>query len=229
MSIVMSRSWVKMAAAVAAAGLAASACGTVKMGAAAITGNDRISSATLTAQVANLDSAYQADAAKGLKPQRPAGQAAQQVLTWLIVFRVYDEIAAQHNINVTPEQAQRQLAGLSSQAASNRATLPEYVSAAGALPPDLVPQLGQYFAILSELEGRLDGGKAPTSTAAQNALQAKIGHEQCVASKDLGVTVNPQYGVWDYHSYSVVAAPPTLAANPVASPSASPVVTTAPC
>jgi hypothetical protein len=229
MSIVMSRSWVKMAVAVAAAGLAASACGTVQMGAAAVTNVDRISSATLTAQVANLNSAYQADAAKGFKPQRPASQAAQQVLTWLITFRVYDQIAAQHNIYVTQEQTQRQLDTLSSQAAASRATLAEYVSAAGALPPDLVPELGRYFAILSELEGRLDAGKPPTTAAGQSALQAKIGHEQCIASKSLGVTVNPQYGVWDYRSYSVVAAKPTLAANPGPSVSPSPVVTKAPC
>ena len=189
MSIVMSRSWVKMAAAVAAAGLAVSACGTVKMGAAAITGDNRISSATLTAEVANLHSAYQTDEAKGFKPQRPSAQATQQVLTWLIIFRVYDKIAAQHNINVTPGQAQRQLAGLSSQAASSKATLGEYVSAAGAVPPDLVPQLGQYFAILSALEGKLNGGKPPTTPAEQTALQAKVGHELCLASKALGLSL----------------------------------------
>jgi hypothetical protein len=229
MSIVMSPSWVKMAAAVAAAGLAVSACGTVKMGAAAVTNDSRISSATLTTQVANLKSAYTADVAKGIKPQRATGQETQQVLTWLILFNVYDKIAAQQNIYISPAQAQRQLAALSSQAASSKATLTEYVSAAGAVPPDLVPQLGQYFAILSALEGRLDGGKLPTSTAGQTALQSKIGHQQCLASKALGVTVNPQYGVWDYRTYSVVPTPPTLAANPGPSPSTTPVVTTPPC
>jgi hypothetical protein len=229
MGIVMSRSWVKMAAAVAAAGLAASACGTVQMGAAAVTSNSRISSATLTSQVANLSSAYQSDAAKGFKPQRSTAQEAQQVLTWLILFRVYDQIAAQQNIYVSEAQAQRQLANLSSQAASSKATVAEYVSAAGAVPPDLLPQLGRYFAILSRLEGRLDGGKAPTTSAGQSALQAKIGKEQCIASKQLGITVNPQYGVWDYRSYSVVSATPTLAANPSAAASPSPVVTKAPC
>jgi hypothetical protein len=92
-----------------------------------------------------------------------------------------------------------------------------------------VPELGRYFAILSELEGRLDNGTAPTTAAGQNALQAKIGKEQCIASKNLGVSVNPQYGVWDYRTYTVVAATPTLAANPVPAASPSPVVTEAPC
>ena len=229
MSIVKSRRWLRVAAAVAAAGLALSACGTVKLGAAAITGNDRISAATLTSQVANLDAAYQADTAKGVKPQRPVGQEAQQVLSWLILFRIYDQVASRNHIYVTPAETDRQLAQLSSQAASSKVTLTEYVTAGGALPPDLMPQLGRYFAILSELEGRIDGGKAPTTTAQQAKVQSAVTHQQCLASKDLGVTVNPQYGVFDYRSYSVVLAPPTLAAAPSPSPTTSPALTKPPC
>lgn len=229
MKRVMSSRWVRLGAAVAAAGLAVSACGTVKMGAAAITGGNRISSATLTAQVANLQAAYRADEAKNVKPQRATTQEAQQVLTWLILFRIYDKLAAQHGIYVTPAQAQHQLAGLSSEAASSKLTLDQYVSSAGALPPDLVPQLGRYFAILSALEGRIDGGKTPTTQAGEAKLNTAIGHDQCLASKDLGVTVNPQYGVWNYSNYSVVTAPSTLAAAPAPSSSASPAVTKPPC
>jgi hypothetical protein len=229
MSIVKSRRWLRAAAAVAVAGLAVSACGTVKLGAAAITGNDRISAATLTAQVANLNAAYTADEAKGVKPQRAVGQEVQQVLTWLILFRIYDQIASRNNIYVTPAEAQSQLNQLSSQAASNKVTLAEYVTAGGALPPDLMPQLGQYFAILSRLEGRVDGGKAPTTSAGQTKVETAVEHQQCLASKDLGVTVNPQFGVWDYHSYSVVLAPPTLAAAPAPSPTTSPALTKPPC
>ena len=228
MTIAMSRTWVKMAVAVAAAGLAASACSTTQFGAAAVTSNSRISAGQLTAQVASLNAQYKADVAKGVKPQRAASQATQQVLTWLILFKVYDKIAAQHQINVTPADAQKQLTALSAQAKSNKVTLDEYVSAAGAVPPDLVPQLGQYFAILSSLELKLNGGKQPSSTAQQTQLQGAVAHQQCLASKALQVQVNPQYGVWDYASYSVVPAPPTLAANPSPSASAA-VVTKAPC
>jgi hypothetical protein len=215
MKIVMSRSWVKIAAA-AAPNFVVLHADTARpaTAAAALTGDSRISSSQLTTQVANLNTAYQADRAKGVKPQRTTAQETQQVLTWLILFRVYNKIAAQHNINVTP---------------SNKVTLTEYVSAGGALPPDLLPQLDRYFAILSALEGRLDGGKAPTSSATQTKLESSVAHQQCLASKDLGVTVNPQFGVWDYNSYSVVPAPPTLAANPTPSASPSPITTTAPC
>ena len=83
----MSRTWVKMAAAVAAAGLGVSACGGNQLGAAALTGGSRISSATLTTQVANLNAAYQADRAKGIKPQRATAQESQQVRRLLKAVR----------------------------------------------------------------------------------------------------------------------------------------------
>lgn len=219
---------VKLAAALVVTGLAVSACGTVRMGAAAITGTNRISSATLTGQVENLTAAYQSDQAKGIKPQRPVAQKAQQVLTWLIVFQIYDQLAAQHGISVTPAQAASQLTRLSAQATQSKVTLPEYVSAAGALPPDLLPDLGQYFAIQSALASKLDGGKSPASSTAQSQLSSEIAHQQCLAAKSLGVTVNPQYGEFDFATYSVVPAPPTLAANPSPSPSAR-VVLNPPC
>jgi outer membrane murein-binding lipoprotein Lpp len=220
---------VSVTAAVVVAGLAVSGCSSTKMGAAAITGNSRISSGNLTAQVANLNSAYVTDKAKGLKPQRATGQETQQVLTWLILFNIYDQVAAQHNIHITPAQTQKQLTGLTTEASQNKATLDEYVSAAGGVPPDLTQELGQYFAILASLESKLDGGKSPTSTSGQNALESKVGQAQCVAAKSLDVKVNPQFGEFDYSSYSVVPAPPTLAAGPSPSASSSPAVLTPPC
>jgi len=217
--------------AAAAACVAASACSTTQMGAAAITGNSRITSTTLTNEVANLNAAYQADKAKGVSPQRPVGQESQQVLTWLITFRIYDELAAQHRIYPTPAQVHDQLYGpngLSATASQNHVTLDEYVSAGGALPPDLTPQLGRYFAILSVLEHRLTGGTSPSTQAEQTKLSGQISHQQCLASKSLGVTVNPQYGQFDYGSYSVVPAPSKLAASPTESKPAS-VKLTPPC
>lgn len=218
---------VRAAAALVVAGLTVSACGSVQLGAAAIAGDNRITSATLTNEVANLTAAYQHDQAKGVKPQRPADQAAQQVLTWLILFRIYDKVAQQQRIYVTPAEVNKQLGALSAQASQNKLTLPEFVSAAGALPPDLVPQLGQYFAILSRLESRLNGGHPPTSASPQ--LQNQVAHTQCVAAKALSVQVNPQFGVFDYRTYSVVLAAPKLAADPVPSPTTSKPLVNPPC
>jgi peptidyl-prolyl cis-trans isomerase SurA len=220
-----------LTAAAAAACVAVSACGSVQMGAAAITGSSRISSTTLTNEVANLNAAYQSDRAKGITPQRPVGQEAQQVLTWLLRFRIYDKLATQHHIYPTQAEVNAQLYGangLSSVAKQNNATLNEYVSAGGALPPNLTPQLGRYFVILSRLEGQLTGGTSPSTQAEQNQLASAVVHQQCLASKSLGITVNPQFGQFDYSSYSVVSVPSTLAANPTASKPAS-VKRTPPC
>jgi hypothetical protein len=221
---------VRVAAALIVVGLAASACGTTQLGAAAITGDNRITSASLTNEVANLTAAYQADQAKGIKPQRPADQAAQQVLSWLILFDIYDKVAEQQHINVTPAEANHQLYGprsLSTVASQNKLTLDQYVSAAGAVPPDLVPQLGQYLAIVSKLERRLNGGQPPTAASPQ--LASQILHAQCMAAKNLDVQVNPQFGVFDYRTYAVVPVASKLAADPVPSPATSKPLVNPPC
>ncbi len=229
----MRRTSMQLAAAVLVGGLAVTACGSLQLGAAAVTGQGRITSASLTSQVANLNSAYATDKRKGVSPQRSRGQEPQQVLTWLLTFQVFDKLAAQHGINVTTTQVQHQLAGLEAQAAQEKVNTATYVSAAGAVPPDLVPQIGRYFAILSAFENRLDGGKQPTAQAAQTALQARVAHAQCLAAKDLNINVNPQYGAYDYSTFSVVPADSQLAAastigtspSPSASASAKPRLT----
>jgi hypothetical protein len=224
-NIVVLRTAVKVAAAVMAGGVALSACGTVKMGAAAITGNSRISSATLTSEVANLSDAYRANLANGIHPQRPAGQEAQQVLTWLILFRVYDQLASQHGISVTSTQTEQALTPYATQAASNKFTLTQYLSAAAALPPNLVHQFGEAAAIQAALVNKIDGGTLPSTSAGQAALSSQLSHYQCQAAKSLGITVNPQYGQYDYNGYQVVPAPPTLAADPSPSPTTSALLT----
>jgi hypothetical protein len=220
-NIVVPRTSMKLAAVVLAGGLAVSACSSIKMGAAAFTGSNRISTGYLTAQVANLNSAYAADKAKGIKPQRPQGQEAQQVLTWLILFNVYDKMASQHGISVSSTQQQHALAAYAAEAKSNKLTLAQYWSAGAALPPDLLPRLGQAAAIQSLLANQIDGGKSPTSSSGQAAVSAKLSRYQCLAAKNLGVKVNPQYGEFDYSGFQVVPAPPTLAADPTPSPSSS--------
>jgi hypothetical protein len=216
------RTSMQLAAAVLAGGLAVTACGnSLQLGSAATSGQGRISSVTLTNEVANLNAAYQADRHKGIKPQRAASQMPQQVLTWLLTFQIYNQLATQRGITVTPTQVQTQLSSLAAEATQNKVSTSAYVSAAGAVPPDLLPQIGRYFAILSALEKRLDGGKAPTATAGQNALQARVSHVQCLAAKSLGIQVNPQYGQFDYANFTVVSVPSTLAASPSPSVSAS--------
>jgi hypothetical protein len=217
-NVVVPRTSIKLAAAVLTVGLAVSACGSTRLGAAAITSNDRITTGTLTAQVANLNSAYSADQAKGLKPQRPQSQAAQQVLTWLILFDVYNRMAAQHGIMVSLADQQKAESAYVAEAKANNLSVDEYWSAGGALPPDLLPQLYQAAAIEGALASKIDGGKTPKTTAGQSAVSSTISHYQCLAAKSLGINVNPQFGVYDYNAFDVVLTPPTLAADPTPSP-----------
>jgi peptidyl-prolyl cis-trans isomerase SurA len=213
----------QLAAALLAGGLAVAGCGnSLTLGAAATTGQGRITSASLTNQVANLTAAYQADRKKGITPQRGVTQVPQQVLTWLLTFQIVDQLARQHGISVTPADVQTQLKALDATAVQQKVSTTTYVSAAGGVPPDLLPQIGRYFAILQKFENRLDGGKAPTAQAGQTALQTRVAHAQCLAAKKLSIKVNPQYGVFNYANFQVVTTPNPLSAPGSPSASASP-------
>ncbi len=213
---------VKLGTAVLAAGIAVAACGTVQMGAAAVLGNSRISTATLAAQVSNLNAGYTVYKNR-VSLQYPVSQMPQQALSWLVRFQVRDTMAAQQNITVTAGAVQRALVQIDAQVrqGGSGATLPE-IAVANGLPPDLIPDLARYQAIQNAVIAQLDGGKLPTRKAAQASLQATFNTVQCQASKSLNIKINPQFGMLDYSQLSVVAAPPSLSATaPSATPSAS--------
>ena len=104
----MLRTSMKMAAAALAAGAVLTACGSVKMGAAAVTTSQRISTSKLAAEVSNLNQGYQRYKGK-ISLQYPVSQMPQQVLGWLVRFRVRDQLAADHGISVTPAQTHQAL------------------------------------------------------------------------------------------------------------------------
>jgi hypothetical protein len=219
----VSRTPMKLAAVMLAAGITVAACGTVKMGAAAITTSQRISTTALSTQVANLNAAYQAHK-KQVQLQYPVSEMPQQVLSWLVRFQVGDQLAAQHGITVSTTEAQEALAAIAASIKQNGSseTLTEAAVANG-LPPDMLDELGRYQAIETKLLNRLDGGQEPTSTAGQQALQTEYNKTQCRAAKSLNIQINPQFGAFDYSSNSVVPAPSGLSkeAVPAPSPSAS--------
>jgi hypothetical protein len=194
------------------------ACGPVRMGAAAIVGSQRISATTLSNEVANLDQAYQANKAK-IQLQFPLAQAPQQVLAWLVRFRVRDQLAIRNHVRVSFGQSQRALAAIAAQAGPNGI---KNLAVANGLPPDLLPALGRYAAIQNALVARLDGGKVPSSTAAQQALGADLSRRQCAAAKSLHILINPQFGRLDYAQLSVIPAANKLSAPESPSPSSTP-------
>ena len=217
-----------------ATGRAAAACGTVKMGAAAILGDQRITSSTLSAQVTDLNTSYQANKPK-VQLQFPASEMPQVVLGWMVRFQVRDRLAERQDISVTPADVQKALNSITAQIrqGGNTATLSQ-VAVANGLPPDMLNDLGRYQAIETKLLNRMDGGKLPSQTSAQQQLQTQFNTSECRAAKSLDIKINPQFGLLDYSDYAIVAAPSTLSkpaagASPAASPTPTPKQTAPHC
>ena len=223
----MPRTSVFVIAAAAAATCALSACGPVKMGSAAITGGQRLTSTTLTDQVTALENAYQASNGK-IQLQFPKSEAPQEVLGWLLRFRIRDELATRNHVVVTAGESQRALAALAHQTGR---TGPAFVqlAVANGIAPDMLPELGRYEAIQRDMFVRLNGGTLPRTQARVQILSVQFNHRECVAAKSLNIQVNPQYGQLDYRTYSVVPAPSTLSApaTPAPSPTPKPLLTPA--
>jgi hypothetical protein len=228
------RTSMKMAAAALAAGAVLTACGQVRMGAAAVMTSQRISTSTLSAEVSNLNQGYLRYKGK-ISLQYPVAEMPQQVLGWLVRFRVRDQLAAAHGITVTPAQVESALAAITSQAQSSspatKVSLAELAVANG-LPPNLLPALARYQAIQSDLVNRMDGGKLPKSATALQALGTQFARAECLTAKGLDIRINPQFGRLDYSQYSIIPAPTALSGtgpspSPSASPSAKPQLTPA--
>ena len=219
----MLRTPIALTAAALAAALALTACGNVQLGAAAVTHTSRIPTATVSAEVSNLDAAYKADKAK-VQLQFPVAQMPQQVLSWLVRFRVREQMAARNHLTITRAETQSALASASAQAKQSGVTLTDLAVANG-IPPDQINELGRYVAIQNQLLDRLDGGTLPTASAALQTLGNQFNTYQCRAAKSMGIRVNPQFGQLDYSQVTVIPAPAKLAAAPHSaspSPSASP-------
>jgi hypothetical protein len=203
----------KLAAAAGVSGLAVAACGTVHMGAAAIVGNQRVSSSSLNAQVANLNAGYQQYRGK-IQLQYSTSQMPQQVLGWIVRFKVRDQLAQREGITVTSTETQQALSSIEASIKSEGESAPlAAVAVANGLPPDMLTELGQYQAIETKLLDRLDGGKLPSASSAQTALEDTFNKSQCLAAKSLDIQINPQFGELNYSDYSVVTAPTKLSAT----------------
>jgi hypothetical protein len=221
------RTSVFVIAAAAAATCALSACGPVRIGAAAITGGERLTVTTLSDQVTNLENAYQAGRGT-IQLQFPKSQAPQQVLSWLLRFQIRDELAARNHLVVTTGESQRALSMLARQTGRKGPAFVQLAVANG-LAPDMLPDLGRYEAIQNEELARLNGGTLPRTQARVQALSPEFSRRECVAAKSLNIQVNPQFGQLDYGTFTVIPAnsplsEPTL---PAPSPSAKPQLTPA--
>lgn len=188
------------AAALAAAG-ALAGCGgdPVKMGAAALVGDDRISTGTLNGVVRSAQRQFRTDPAANEIRARLAseqrtgdeGQSDQQrTLGFLIRFRIADEAAKRNGISVADGQIDRELSGLAQVGGAR-----SYAVANG-LPASRVRDLGRYFAISGALLDRNGADGAATSPATQNAF-ARVDALYRQTAAAMHIKVNPRYGAFD--------------------------------
>ena len=191
------------------------ACAPVKMGAAAIVGAGRITTASLDTQVSDLQAAAKPYARE---IQLTPAQMPNAVLSWLIRFDIMDEAAASAGISVTQAQVQAGVAAVNSQAAAIAAQQglggPQPVLLNAGISPQMMPALGRFEAQQTEYAKQVNGGKLPSTTAEDNTVNAALNKAQCSAAKSLNIQVNPQFGRLDYTQYSVVPAPDMLSRRP---------------
>jgi peptidyl-prolyl cis-trans isomerase SurA len=199
------------------AGVLLAACAPVQLGAAAVVGDQRITTSALDTQVSNLQAAVKP---YGSAIQLTSAQMPQAVLSWLIRFEVMNQVAAANGITLSAAQAQTGLSGLSSLATQNGYSSTSELLIANGVAPQMFSQVGQWEATQEAFAKQNNGGKVPATTAAQNAFTAAIDKAQCSAAKTLNIQVSPQYGRFDYatSSFSVVAAADTLS-RPAGAPS----------
>lgn len=196
-----------------------SACSPVKMGAAAVVGNQRITVASLDSQVGNLKAAAKQYSGKVTVPSTANMPA--DVLSWLIRFAVMDEVAAANGITVSNAQAQQGLSDLNSVATQNGFSNATELLIANGVPPQLFHAAGRWWAQQTAYELKENGGKLPSSQAQSNKFNAAFSKAQCQAAKSLSIQVSPQFGRMDYSKYSVVPVGDTLS-RPEGAPSPSP-------
>jgi hypothetical protein len=216
------RRLIKASALVVGVGLLAAACSPVKMGSAAIVGNERITIATLDTDVTNLNQAVKLY--PGIVSLTPA-QATQATLTWLIRYQVQEELARQAGITISTAQAEAALASAYAGAKANAEAQGltdvslNLILAASGIPPSTADEFGRFEAIQTEFVKNANGGTLPASTS--TAITDKFNQAQCVAAKDLDIQVNPQFGRLDYTQYAVVPAPSVVSRAPGPAPTAS--------
>jgi len=220
------RRLIKVSAVALGAGLVVTACSPVKLGSAAIVGNQRITIETLDTGVTSLSRTVK------LYPgtvQLSQEQQTQQTLTWLIRFKINDELARRAGITASTAESEKALAEIysaakpSAQAQGIRNVTLSLILVANGIPPNLADEVGRYQAIDNKFAEQVNGGQEPSSAAAQSATTAKLNKARCLAAKALKVQVNPQFGQLDYNKVAVVAAPGTVArpAGPAKAPSTS--------
>lgn len=200
--------------AAAATAVTLTACGPVQMGAAAIIGTERVPTSTLSDYVSALNSVYQAHPDLQARASAKPAQMPQQVLTWLVQFRVIDEVARRYGVQVTPGDAQGTLSALTSQAGQQLGTplsTTEYMMLNG-LPPSLMGEFGHFLATYQKVVLIFTGGKNPSSlsSAQLQAASQRFRADIRAAADRLNIKINPRFGQLNVSQLAIAPTPDRL-------------------
>jgi hypothetical protein len=200
-----------VAAVTVTAGLAVAGCAPVKFGAAAVVGNQRITVAQLGTETGQLAAAVKEFPGIG---KVTSLELTQETLTWLIRFKINDQIASADGISVSTADSQaglkdvyQEVAAEAEQDGISNVSQNEALAALG-IAPSLAAELGRYEAIDNAFLKAANGGSVPTS--ATSAAGTQLNSAECLAAKSLTIKVNPQFGVMNYAKYQVVTGPDTV-------------------
>jgi hypothetical protein len=190
-------------AAVAACG-ALTACGPAKMGAAATIGDQRIATSRLDSVVADWHAEFTRNPDAG-QLQQQLQQQGQRVpadpespvrsaLYQLIEFRVWNEVARQKGITITPSQVDQAIAVNGGDRVIN----------ANLLAADLPSRYGRDFvrsALIMRAAAQQAGAtldpRAQVDPQQQQAALRQVQQSYTDAAKALDIKVNPRYGAYD--------------------------------
>jgi hypothetical protein len=189
-------------------GVLVSACSPVQMGAAAIVGNQRITQSTLDTQISNFNNAA---AAYPGQVQITSAQVPSTTLTWLIRFTIEDRMASEAGVTVSQSDIQSGEAAVAEEIQEEASEEGQSTSLdAGLLnvgiAPAMLANLGKYQAQIDAFAAKANGGKLPSTTAENTAVTTALDKAECTAAKSLAISVNPQYGRFNYSEYEVVSA-----------------------
>jgi len=206
--------------AVAGACVLLAACGSVKMGSAAIVGSQRITQGTLVTQVSNLQ--------QDIAQYDPGVQVNDAILPKLVLgqminFAIRDRTGQDLGVTVSQsdiDQATAIVFQTAAQQGGNFTSTDQFITSQ-AVPLNLKDEFGRYYAIELNFIKSKNGGKLPTtnSPAEQRLVQQAVSQfsaAECHAAKELNVAVNPQYGQLGFDQssgqYTVTGRSDTLSA-----------------
>lgn len=186
---------IALAAAALAAAATLSACGPVKAGAAAIVGDQRISTATLDKAVTQWEHAYLANPTMYQKVQLVAPRShPRSVLFMLVNFDLMDVAARRQGVTVTPTEVDAMVRKLGGAARVKR----------GVVGVGVPPQRYRQYARFEAQLGKVVSVITPPGTGQRKAQQQLQGVMQATA-KSVKIQISPRYGSFDTNSLVIKA------------------------